>query len=335
GRTLIAGVSFEAMVASCAQSDGNSRSKSSYLGFVYADGNAMGALFGRLRSLAELRFLSRAVAYVFERVRDRVEERVGELFPRGEEETPTLPSILGGGDEAIWILPAALAVNVAAELAGWVEAEAAAVPDLSGLLSRSGLRKLTVGTGLVLCEHKYPIRYQFELARDLQKNAKKLFYDAAPEQAPSSLDFEVLTDSSPVSEDIADAREIVYGTEDPGFSRTCRPYTAAAFSELLGRVRAAAAAKLGNAQLYALQTGAAEGKRLFLNYLLNQIVRNRKRYQPWLEALAVDLAAPGRLEFFIHRTSTGKEATWIPDALQLSPFLDKTMFLDKTEEARS
>ncbi|MCP4655364.1 MAG: hypothetical protein GY856_08090, partial [bacterium] len=47
GRTLIAGVSFEAMVASCAQSDGNSRSKSSYLGFVYADGNAMGALFGR------------------------------------------------------------------------------------------------------------------------------------------------------------------------------------------------------------------------------------------------------------------------------------------------
>ncbi|MCP4656044.1 MAG: hypothetical protein GY856_11575, partial [bacterium] len=114
------------------------------------------------------------------------------------------------------------------------------------------------------------------------------------------------------------------------------PYTAAAFSELLGRVRAAAAAKLGNAQLYALQTGAAEGKRLFLNYLLYQIVRNRKRYEPWLEALAVDLAAPGRLEeLFIHRTPTGTEATWIPDALQLSPFIDKKMFLDKTRGARS
>ena len=324
GKALIAGVSLEAMVSAFGQDDGHSRSKRSYIGFLYADGNAMGALFGRLQSLAELRFLSLAVAHVFRAVQALVKKKVAAVSPK-ECELPPLLSFLGGGDEAIWILPAVAAVSVAEELAGWVEGEAKEIVDLSSLLHRAGLRKLTVGTGLVLCEHKYPVRYQFELAKLLQKNAKRLFYDSPLEEAPSSLDFEVLTDASPASENLEAVRKIVYGTEDPGFTRICRPYTTDALGQLLERMRAAGSVGVGKAQLFALQTGAAEGKRLFLNYLLYQITRNRKRYQPWLDAMEVDLQQSGALEhLFIQRLDKDLEATWIPDALQLAPFLDKS-----------
>ncbi len=322
GRSLIAGVSFEAMIKAFAGNGDASRSKESYLGFLYADGNAMGNLFGRLRSLAELRFLSQAVAHTFKQVHDRAVDRAREITPAGGEEEPSFLSFLGGGDEAIWILPAPVAVSVAEDVAAWVESEAAAVPGLGALLERAGLKRLTVGTGLVLCEHKYPVRYQFELAKDLQKSAKKPFYKMPPRDAPSFIDFEVLTDASPASEDLDDARSLAYGTEEARFSRTCRPYAAEGFRKLLDCVRKAGASGVGKAQLYALQTGAAEGKRLFLNYLLYQIVRNRKRYQPWLGAMQVDLYQPGALEgFFVHPRENKREATWIPDALQLAPFL--------------
>ena len=323
GKKEINGTSFEELV----EAAGLERAKSKYIGFLYVDGNSMGALFGSLSSLAEIRFLSQAVRGVFERLRSRVEKAVRELVPGKPDEDLPLVSYLGGGDEAIWILPAHIAVQVTGKLSKWIEEASAETADLSSLLKeKTGVPHVTFGAGLVLCGYSYPVRYQFGLAKELQKNAKAMFYEAKGKVAVSSIDFEVLTESSPLSENLDVSRALTDRTEDPGFRRSCRPYTAAAFAALLDRMRRAreGALKLATSQLYTLQEGSKEGKRVFLNFLRYQIARKPAglKYQEWLQALRVDPADPVEVErFFVHDLAKGC-GTWIVDGLQLSPFLD-------------
>ncbi|MDY7095795.1 MAG: hypothetical protein SX243_22700 [Acidobacteriota bacterium] len=339
GRPEINGISLEELVETYAlaqakkapPSTANGASplplegKERYVGFLYADGNAMGQLFGGLESLAQLRFLSRAVAHVFGRVEGRVRELMVEEVGR---EVPFL-SLLGGGDETVLILPAPLAVAVAERLPAWVGEASREVEGLQGVLEERGLQELTVGSGLVICEHKFPVKYQFGLAKTLQKNAKTLFYGAGSQTPPSALDFEVVTEGSPMGEALETARGVAYRTDDASFWRTCRPYTAERFSQLVHQVRSLAEQKMGKSQLYALQHGAAEGRLIFLNFLLYQVARNKKRYGRWLEAQnpPVLMAEPGAVQRFflwsLHRGggAAPETGTWIPDALQLAPFL--------------
>jgi hypothetical protein len=320
-RRVIAGDSFEDLVERFRQAIGGAPgAKSSYLGFLYADGNAMGNLFGRLRSLSELRFASTAVGHVFEAAASEVEKEVCKVT-----EERIFLSLLGGGDEAIWILPGALAVRVAEQLATWIDRAAGAIPGLAPLLQAAGTPKLTFGAGLVLCDLGFPVRYQHELASALLKNAKGMFHGVDRSRISSSIDFAVLTDSSPLSEDLASARALSYRTAEKRFLRTCRPYTYDGFAELLKTARRAKEAKLGKSQLYALQSGATEGRKVFLNHLRYQIARKPAgpRYQAWMEGTA--FADPGGIERFFLRDlpgEAGTQGTWIPDLLELSPFLD-------------
>lgn len=341
GKGKIAGLSLEdivyryAMAQRRAEAEGEeplaagpAEGKERYIGFLYADGNAMGQLFGGLASLAELRFLSGAVAHVF----DQAELRVGGLLAAelGKKHEEGYLSLLGGGDERVWILPAPLAVQVAETLPRWIDEETRGIPDLCSLLQARGIETLTIGTGLVICEHKFPVRYQYELAKDLQKSAKSLYYKnsrSTPEEpikVLSALDFELVTDGSPMGESLERARGVAYETDDPDFLRTCRPYTAEAFSRLVHRVRSLGEQEMGKSQLYALQSGATEGRAVFRNFLLYQIARNAERYGAWLKAQpeSVELGDPEALEgFFVSTLDGGGTGTWIPDALQLAPFL--------------
>jgi hypothetical protein len=324
GRKLIAGNSFADLIAAFKTSlgDRGAGARAQYLGFLYADGNAMGNLFGRLRSLADLRFASRAVARVFARAGEEVEREVALWLPPDH----ALLSLLGGGDEMIWILPGALAVRAAAQLGRWIEQGAEGIPELGGLLVAAGTPRITFGAGLVLCDLAFPVRYQHELASALLKSAKAMFQDAGAASLVSSIDFAVLTDSSPLSEDLKTARGLAYRTAEPDFVRTCRPYVYRHFADLLDTARGAQEAKLGKSQLYALQGGAAEGKRVFLNYLRYQIARQpaAKRYRDWIGPAAY--ADPeGAERFFVRRLPRGGgdlAGTWIPDLLELAPFLD-------------
>jgi hypothetical protein len=324
GASLIAGNSFEDLVGKFKESLGGHAhgARSQYLGFLYADGNSMANLFGRLGSLAELRFASRAVNQVFERTRLSVERAVRQLLPPDD----ALLSLLGGGDEAIWILPGALAIRVAGHLAPWIDQEARQIAGFGDLLANAGSTQLTVGVGLVLCDLSFPVRYQYELASALLKNAKAMFQGAPRSSVVSSIDFAVLTDSSPLSEDLKTARKLTYRTAEPCFVRTCRPYTCEGFSALLASARRANQARLGKSQLHALQAGAAEGKRVFLNYLRYQVARQpaADRYRRWIGS--ADYSDPAGIErFFLrHLPALGPdvEGTWIPDMLELKPFLD-------------
>lgn len=297
-----------------------------YLGFLYADGNAMGALFGRLGSLAEVGFLSAAVSEIYERLRLRVVDWVAELLPSTRPRRMPMLSFLGGGDESIWILPGALAVAAAASLPEWLDEEARRVDGLSELLAGEGCDGLSLASGLVLSDAGYPVRYQYALAKELQHHAKRRFYGAG---STSSLDFEVITDSYPLSSDLRTAREVAYGTREAGFSRTCRPYSADGFSALLESARAATAARVATTQLYALQRMADEGSAVFFNYLLYQVAREpaKARYEAWFETVGIDPGDPIQLErFFLqvpgsdNAAADARQATWIPDLLQMAPF---------------
>jgi hypothetical protein len=323
GREEINGVSFEELVASA----GLERTKSKYIGFLYVDGNSMGALFGGLSSLAEIRFLSHAVREVFEQLSSRVADAVRKRAPGKAERDLPLVSYLGGGDEAIWILPASLAAQVTECLSSWIEDASAAIAGLSSFLEqRTGSPHVTFGAGLVLCGYSYPVRYQFSLAKDLQKNAKSMFYGSADRKAVSAIDFEVLTESSPLSESLETARALTDRTEDRDFRRSCRPYSAESFARLLQRMRRLrdGDVRLATSQLYALHDGAVEGRRIFLNFLRYQIARKPAglKYQKWLQAFDVNPADPAAVErFFIEGLAKGS-GTWIRDGFQLVPFLD-------------
>jgi CRISPR RNA silencing complex Cmr2 subunit-like protein len=322
GKKEIDGISFEELV----EAAGLERAKSKYIGFLYVDGNSMGALFGGLSSLAEIRFLSQAVREVFETLRSRVAGMAEKLVSgKARRDLPQV-SYLGGGDEAIWILPAVLAVRVIETLSEWIEQASLSIADLPLFLERrTGSRYVTFGAGLVLCGYSYPVRYQFSLARDLQKNAKSMFYGSTDRAPVSAIDFEVLTESSPLSESLDTARALTDRTDDRDFRRSCRPYTAESFAQLLRRMRRLRDddVKLATSQLYALQDGAGEGKRIFLNFLRYQIARKPAglKYQKWLEAFKVDPGDPAAVErFFIESLEKGS-GTWIRDGLELSSFL--------------
>jgi hypothetical protein len=322
GRVEIAGISFEELV----EAAGPEREKSKYIGFLYVDGNSMGALFGSLASLPEIRFLSQAVREVFEELRRQVKKEVHRFAPGRSDRDLPLVGYLGGGDEAIWILPGPLAVHVTEKLTSWIEKASAAITDLPPLLEKkTGVPHVTFGAGLVLCGSSYPVRYQFGLAKELQKNAKSMFYQARGGKAFSSFDFEVLTDSSPLSENLEASRALTDRTEEPGFRRSCRPYAAEGFTALLARMRRLRDedVKLATSQLYAFQEGSREGRRIFLNFLRYQIARKPAgaRYQSWLNAFGVSPADPAAVErFFVQDLGKGS-GTWIGDGLQLAPFL--------------
>ncbi len=324
GRREIQGVSFEELV----EAAGPERAKAKYIGFLYVDGNAMGALFGGLSSFAQIRFLSQAVREVFARLRSRAREMARTLVHDGAGRDLPFVSYLGGGDEVIWILPGGLAVQVAARLQEWTEEESRAIADLPRLLEeRTGVPFLTFGAGLVLCGYSYPVRYQYSLCKELQKSAKSLAYGAPGAPPASAIDFEVLTEASPLSESLDAARAFTDRTEDPRFRRSCRPYTAGRFVQLIDRMARLrdGDVNLATSQLYALQDGVREGRRVFLNFLGYQIARKPAgiKYQNWLRAFDVNPADRAAIErFFIHELAKGS-GTWIADGLQLAPFLDR------------
>jgi hypothetical protein len=329
GKDQIAGVSFDELIGTLQDAYPKLGAKSSYTGFLYADGNSMGALFGRLGSLTEIGFLSRAVSHVFEKLEELARQRAEDQLGGIEQPKRLFLSYLGGGDEAIWIVPGALALQIARDLPGWLSTEVRNIPDLPGFLRERKVEDLTLGIGLVLCSHSYPVRYQYALAKELQKNAKQMFYGGAYRTPPSSIDFELLTDSSPLVEDLKEARDLAYPTEEEGFFRTCRPFDQERFSQLFGRMQTAREKGVATSQLHALLAGAGESRRIFLNYLRYQIARPPagKRYQDWLCCLGTPWIDASRVEgFFVHDLLPDQEGqragTWIADGVQLLPFLN-------------
>ncbi|MFN7963389.1 MAG: hypothetical protein U0002_19160 [Thermoanaerobaculia bacterium] len=327
GRREIQGTTFEEVVAEYAQARGEDdaeRSPAHQLAMLYADGNGMGTLFGRIDSLSDLRFLSEAVRAVFAALDSRVERELAKWLKRSDSESLPWISLLAGGDEGIWILPAAVALEAAEKLPGWLDKEVKGSGELRDLLLKHRLPGLSLGMGLVICQPNYPVRYQYELARVLQKNAKSLYYGRGEQPPSSSLDFEVLTDASPLSEDLEALRRLVYSTDEPGFSTSCRPYFARGFTELRELLKQAESRKVSGSQVRALAEAAREGEAVFLNFLRYQLGRKGtgEPLQDWLRRSGFEPSDRVQVQAFaVREVAPGARATWLADALEIAPYL--------------
>lgn len=333
GKKRIYGANFDQMVGAFAAAVGESGvegSKARDLGFLYADGNGMGALFGRLESLTEVRFVSGAVRRVFVGVEARVRRLVEKAVRFAHGDPLPWVSLLAGGDEGVWILPAALALEVASLLPAWVDEESASIVGLGETLIQRGVSRLSVGMGLVLCPHHFPVRYQYDVAKALQKSAKKLFYSDPKESPVSVLDFEVLTDSSPLSDDLTTARREAYRTEEDGFLRTTRPFHEGEVARLRRSLARATKARVAKSQFYALQESALEGRSVFRNTVLYQLGRSGTvgdRFRKWLQCEDVVISSADSVEKFLVSQEADRQdsfGTWISEAIELWPYLDLT-----------
>jgi hypothetical protein len=144
---------------------------------VYADGNAIGALFDRIAAHGDPHLKERASAAISAATRKSLLEATRAVLgadPR--EPLPVIPHIVGGDD---------LLVSVVADRAwrftvSYLEAfgkHARDIPDVGDLL---GPAPPSASAGLVFAHMKFPFRRAAELAADRMRVAKRQFRGAGP-----------------------------------------------------------------------------------------------------------------------------------------------------------
>lgn len=194
---------------------------SNEIAVIYADGNNFGPLFGQCKSLAELRFLSQfcenaAYAAVFTALKENqafFEKRAVEI-------------IALGGDDIFLLVPAQAALSTAIAIGEHFDRVFKNLTD--------GIANPTLSLGVVIAGAKASVRYLFELAQALLKEAKKRVY-AANGNLEGTLDIAVLASYAAYVDNIATYRgETLYKN---GAKLTLRPYAFSEARRFIGAVR--------------------------------------------------------------------------------------------------
>jgi len=201
---------------------------SGYVGVVYADGNGMGRVLQRLKTIKEYRDWSRDVEEI---IKGTVRKLLDEFEIRDHEK------LITGGDDVILFLPADKTLEFTEKLVMEIH---------DGLLDKtpSDLQKgVGMSASVVLAHHNYPALYLVEYAEQLLKLAKKHGKKDA-DNPQSAIDFAVLTDSSPLNTEISELRRSLYFRREEArkvkqieLNLLSRPYTLDEFSEFLDSAR--------------------------------------------------------------------------------------------------
>ncbi|MFD8900218.1 Cas10/Cmr2 second palm domain-containing protein [Streptomyces ardesiacus] len=264
--------------------------KAEWVGVVYADGNGLGDVFGRLdacvtdpgnRCYADtLRSFSAAVQdaarAAFAEAVDGLREQGAGLGQGAEGPVPVLPLILGGDDlvavcEGSWALPFTAAYLQA------FEQHTAGSPQIAGALARRGKGPgLSACAGVAIVKAHFPFAVAHTLAYDLMAKEAKQVKDRVPGVPCSALSFHVLYDSSGADLARIRLRQTVAGPEK--VCLTAQPYVVSdlgsepawvegrRWSDLLRRVGAVAARgeegerRLPVSQLHALREALFQGR---------------------------------------------------------------------------
>ncbi|MFD5574678.1 Cas10/Cmr2 second palm domain-containing protein [Streptomyces cadmiisoli] len=239
--------------------------KADWVGVVYADGNGLGDVFGRLdacvtdpgnRCYADtLRSFSAAVQdaarAAFAEAVESLREQGAGLGQGAEGPVPVLPLILGGDDlvaicEGAWALP-----FTAAYLSAF-ERHTAGSPQIADALTRREKGPgLSACAGVAIVKAHFPFAVAHTLAYDLMTKEAKKVKDRVPGVPCSALSFHVLYDSSDADLARIRLRQTVAGPET--VCLTAQPYVVSdlgsepawvegrRWSDLLHRVGAVAA----------------------------------------------------------------------------------------------
>lgn len=244
------------------------------IAFLYVDGNNMGDLLQLMPSPASYRHFSQVLHSA---ISDALFSAFWNAFGEARLRNLSLPFeiIALGGDDLVAIVPAscgwALAVQVLEEFEknlGVQKLECELNERLKDALLKAA--HLSLSAGLAIADVKYPVRFLFDLAEGLLKEAKRL---ARTTQNGTIchlwLRAPVISESAKVLMDELYKRE--------GRYLTARPYTKDQAKELIGIARELST--LATSQRKSLAESIEKGIHVSLNYALYQAARIDKDKQ--------------------------------------------------------
>lgn len=300
---------------------GKGRAKG-YVGVIYADGNGMGRVLQELKTIHEYHNWSESVSQIFKGIGPWMDKKLGIK----QEYKYKYEQLVTGGDDIIIFLPAERTLDIAEKLILKIEKELQAIKATPEALRR----KMGLSAGIVIAHHNYPALYLVDYAEQLLENAKKRGKRnlEAPE---SAVDFAILNDSSPISEEISILRKEMYEREEKQGARTTKlrltskPFTLDEFREFLKY--AGTLKHVSQSQVYLIRSFVQNHPKAVseINFLY-QVVRSGKdkSWKKWIkeikESTGNDWNSQGNLRNLLWREMVDeKDRTF------------STQFLDYTE----
>lgn len=174
---------------------GSKSTPANYIGFIYADGNGIGGFIeNQLKTEDALRAFSKILE---DSMLAAVDAAAG---PAIGLRLPIVP-VLIGGDDVILIVPAQIALPMAASLCVNFGNEIAVrieqAIENKQLQFQGDPPQITMSAGVALAKTSYPIFALHELAKELQDSAKRQSADLSQKYGPQpTLDYRVITTSS-------------------------------------------------------------------------------------------------------------------------------------------
>jgi CRISPR RNA silencing complex Cmr2 subunit-like protein len=148
-----------------------------HIATVYADGNAIGALFDRIAAQGDPGLKEQASAAISAATRKSLREATRAVLGEDPgEPLPVIPHIVGGDD---------LVVSVVADRAwrfavSYLDAFRTHARDIPGADDGSGVALPSASAGLVFAHMKFPFRRAAELAAGRLRAAKRQFHGTSP-----------------------------------------------------------------------------------------------------------------------------------------------------------
>ncbi|MCS7158652.1 MAG: phosphohydrolase [Blastocatellia bacterium] len=231
------------------------------IALIYADGNNMGDLLQRVESVERYRQISEALKVATEEALFAALWKTLGAQRLAQDPLP-FEIIALGGDDVVVIAPAsagwALTVNLLKEFEGH--------PRIRGLSEGA---RLSMSAGLAIADVKYSVRFLFDLAEGLLKEAKRL----AREKGTGTL-CHLWLRAPVISENARAILDALYTRDDAVHHLTARPYTVTQAERLSSQAKELS--HVPAAQRRALAEALEKGVHVSLNYALYQVARSKE-----------------------------------------------------------
>jgi GGDEF domain-containing protein len=277
------------------------------IALLYADGNNMGDLLQRAHSIKMYHQISEALNMA---TKEALFASLLETFGANRLSRSPLPFeiIALGGDDVVVIVPASAGWSLAVRLLKGFE-DHPKIQDLN-----EGV-PLSMSAGLAIADVKYPVRYLFDLAEGLLKEAKRL----AREKQTGTL-CHLWLRAPVISEDGKVILEALYARDDPERQLTARPYTVMQAEQLL--LQANKLSRIPASQRRHLAEVMEKGVHVSLNYALYQAARSKEHKEVLIAAFEevgklVEPSAPFTEGLFFWRRNAEGWQTALLDLLEL------------------
>ena len=297
-----------------------------YLAFLYADGNSIGDLIGKLGSKEELTKFSSTLAHS---VRDALFRALVENCGSRLKDKGVWPfEIINiGGDDVTLIIQAGYAWQVATALLSHFERLAVSLKTLP-----SGASGATASCGIAIASPRYPVRCLEKLAGELLKQAKKLA--KADKASPTSAITFLWLPNPIVSEEAKPLMDVYH--PDNFTELTARPYTLAQAEKLAQLAEQAASwpRSLRHNWAEALQHGVQAATNFIHYTMARREEAQRIKFVKWLGALNEVTSGNGRASAAIWSLDEEKKCYRTPllDVLELAELFAMRPGFEPAEE---